>query len=148
MDIEDYIERIIEKGNIDDMRALSDMLEETIETLDKYDEKCSQRYEMKLYRIAYGDSLNKELAQKIVKKMHPYGEKWTLNETMDIQEQYGINHIKSNDFYVVMNSAYNDYSDIFKDNLEYYIKFTQDFINDEDATDDKVFIYFTTIPKK
>jgi len=47
-----------------------------------------------------------------------------------------------------MNSAYNDYEDLFKDNIEYYAKFSRDFIKDEDAVDEKVYIYFTKIPKK
>ncbi len=47
-----------------------------------------------------------------------------------------------------MNSAYNDYEDLFKDSVEYYAKFSRDFIKDEDAVDEKVYIYFTKIPKK
>ena len=66
---------------------------------------------------------------------------------MDIQERYGLEHLKSSDFYTVMNSAYNDYHDIFGDNIDMYINFTRDFIEDEDAKDGKVFIYFTTIPR-
>jgi hypothetical protein len=46
-----------------------------------------------------------------------------------------------------MNSAYNDYYDLFKDNVEYYAKYAHGFIKDEDAVDDKVYYYFTMIPK-
>lgn len=46
-----------------------------------------------------------------------------------------------------MNSAFNDYNDIFKDNVELYAKFSRDFIKDEDAVDEKVYYYFTMLPK-
>jgi hypothetical protein len=46
-----------------------------------------------------------------------------------------------------MNSAYNDYNDLFKDNIEYYAKFSKDFIKDEDAKEDKVYYYFSMIPR-
>ena len=98
--------------------------------------------------MAYGNTLSKEMAESIVDNMKPYGKKWSLNETMDMQERYGLDRIKSNDFFVVMNSAYNDYNDIFGEDIDMYLKFTEDFINDEDAVDGKVFIYFTTIAKQ
>ena len=98
--------------------------------------------------MAYGNTLSKEMAEKIVNNMKPYGKKWTLNQTMDIQEKYGLDRLKSTDFFVVMNSAYNDYNDIFDDKLDLYVKFAEDFINDEDAVDGKVLIYFTTIAKR
>lgn len=148
MEIEDYIERIIEKGDIRDMKTLSDILKEALEIVKECDAECYEQYEIELYKMAYGNNLSKEMAEKIVRDMRPYGTKWTLNETMDMQERYGLNKIKSTDFYVVMNSAYNDYNNLFGDNTEMYIKFTEDFINDEDAKDGKVLLYFFTIPKK
>lgn len=148
MEIEDYIERIIEKGDIRDMNTLSDILEEVMKVLKDYDKECYQKYEMELYKMAYGNTLSKEMAEKIVNNMKPYGKKWTLNQTMDIQEKYGLDRLKSTDFFVVMNSAYNDYNDIFDDKLDLYVKFAEDFINDEDAVDGKVLIYFTTIAKR
>jgi hypothetical protein len=51
------------------------------------------------------------------------------------------------DFFVVINSAFNDYRDLFGDDLSNYVKFTDEFINDEDAKKGKVFKYFTTIVK-
>jgi len=47
-----------------------------------------------------------------------------------------------------MNSAFNDYNDLFKDNVDWYAKFAKDFIEDEDAVDDKVYFYFTMIPRE
>lgn len=147
MEIEDYIEKIIDNGEIKDMNALSEILEDILEKLKEYDEKLYKKYEMCLYEMAYGTVLNKEMAKQIVNKMKPYGLKWNMQEIQRIQEQFGLENINPIDFFVVMNSAYNDYRDLFNDNIEMYARYTRDFIEDEDAKKDKVFNYFMTIPE-
>ena len=47
----------------------------------------------------------------------------------------------------VINSAYNDYKDLLGEDVENYVRFTIDFIKDEDAKEGKVFKYFTQIVK-
>ena len=42
MDIEDYIERIIDNGKIEDMQELSDMLEDTMEIIKESDETVAE----------------------------------------------------------------------------------------------------------
>ena len=148
MEIEDYIEKIVDNGRIEDMKELSDMLEDTMEIINKYDEQCYKEMEMKLYKMAYGNVLSRKMAENIVHKMRPSGMRWTLDETRDLQRQYGVDNINEIDFFIVMNSAYNDYRDLFQDNVEDYMKFTIDFIEDEDAKKDKVFLYFTEIVEK
>lgn len=145
MDIEETIQQIVDNGKIEDMETLSDMLEDTMEIIKEYDEDCYKKFEMKLYKMAYGETLNKEMAQEIVSKMRPYRERWTYEDTKQMQEQYGATDIRPVDFYIVVNSAYNDYKDLFGENIDNYIKFTLDFIEDEDAKQGKVFKYFTTI---
>ena len=147
MEIEDYIERIIEKGDIKDMNTLSKILVELMKKIKDFDNECYQKYEMELYKMAYGNTLTKELAEKIVNDMKPYGKRWSLNDTMDIQEQFGLERFKATEFFVVMNSAFNDYNNLFNDDVDMYTKFTEDFIDDEDAKEGKVLTYFTTIAK-
>ena len=147
MDIEEYIEKIVDNGKIEDMQELSDMLEDTMEIIKDYDKECYKDFEMKLYKMAYGNHLNKSMAQDIVNKMRPYAQRWSYEESRNLQEQRGINDIDPIEFFVVLNSAYNDYKDIFSEDVEGYIRFTIDFIKDEDAKDGKVFKYFTTIPQ-
>lgn len=142
MDIEEYIEKIVDNGKIEDMQELSDMLEDTMEIIKDYDKECYKDFEMKLYKMAYGNHLNKSMAQDIVNKMRPYGMRWNIEETESLQRQRGIEDIPKADFFVVINSAYNDYKDIFGEDLEGYIRFTIDFIKDEDAKEGKVFKYF------
>lgn len=146
MDIEEYIEKIVDNGKIEDMQELSDMLEDTMEIIKDYDKECYKDFEMKLYKMAYGNHLNKSMAEDIVNKMRPFGKHWDYEETKNLQEQRGINDIDPIEFFVVINSAYNDYKDIFSEDIEGYIRFTIDFIKDEDAKKDKVFLYYTTIP--
>lgn len=145
MDIEEYIDKIVQNGKIEDMERLSEMLEDTMDIIKSYDERCYNEYALELYELAYGKNLNKEMAEKIVSKMRPYGKRWSIEETKQMQEQRGINNVSPIDFFVVINSAFNDYQNIFGDNIEDYIRFTMDFIKDEDAKQDKVYTYFTTI---
>lgn len=72
MDIEEYIEKIVDNGKIEDMEELSDMLEDTMEIIKDYDRECYKEFEMKLYKMAYGSRLNKTIAEEIVNKMRPY----------------------------------------------------------------------------
>lgn len=104
MDIEEYIEKIIDNGKIEDMQELSDMLEDTMEIIKDYDKECYKEFEMKLYKMAYGSHLNKSMAQNIVNKMRPFGERFNYEETRKLQEQRGINDIDPIEFYVVLNS--------------------------------------------
>lgn len=142
MEIGDYIERIIENDNIEDMYELSNILEDLMEIIAGKDKPSYKKYSMKLYKMAYGNNLTRELAEEIVSQMRPYGQKWSFNQAAELKDRYGLNDIKTADFYAVMNSAYNDYHDIFDENVDLYIKFTVDFIKDEDAREGKVLAYF------
>ena len=69
------------------------------------------------------------------------------SEAKEIQEKFGLTDIRPSDFFITLNMSYNDYKNIFGDNLEMYVKYAEAFIKDEDAKEDKVFLYFMTIPK-
>lgn len=146
-EVKKMIQKIANDGNINEMEELSDILDEVICVIKDYDEQLYEKYKMELYRMAYGDKLNEEMAEKIVSKMRPYKQRWSLEETRNMQEEYGIMDIDEYDFFVVINSAFNDFRNLFEDNIDMYIRYTEDFINDEDAKEGKVFRYFTTIPE-
>lgn len=152
MDIEDCIEKIVKDGDVKEMQKLSEVLEDVMELLEEYDKDEYKKYEMCIYKMAYGTVLNKEMAEEIVSKMRPYRMRWSIEETKEIQDRYGIDNIRPIDFFVVMNSKFNDSKDTVErfakskeEELDMYISLTKDFIMDEDAKDDKVFTYFTTI---
>ena len=146
-EIKGYIKKIVDDGDQSEMEELSDILDEVVYVIKKYNENLFEEYKMCLYRMAYGDKLNQQMAQDIVNNMKPYGMRWNLEDTKRIQIDYDSTDIDDIDFFVVINSAYNDYQNLFGDNIDMYVRFTKDFINDEDAKNGKVFRYFTTIPK-
>ena len=145
--IKKYIKMIVDNGKQEDMECLSDMLSDVIYMLksDHYDKY--EKYKMKLYGMAYNYKFNDEMAHEIVENMKPLGEFWDLKTTTNVKNQYNIN-VDEYAFYVVMNSLANDYHNVIStDEVETYAKMAYAFINDEDAKNDKVWKYFTTIPK-
>lgn len=143
MDIKEYIDRIIEEGTDEDMDKLEEIFIDSIHELRKYNEEKAQKYKLCLYKMVYGKVLNEEMAENIVENMKPDGKHWTFEQTTNVKNQYGFTNIRDIDFFVVMNMAYNDYKEIFKDNLDIYARFSYAFINDPDGKEAKVFDYFT-----
>lgn len=128
--------------------SLSDIIDMLMYDVKEHNHDFYCHVEEELYELAYGKVLTEDRAKSIVKDMRPYGMHWTIEQTKQVQVQKGLQSIKDIDFFVVMNSAYNDYHDLFDDDLEKYIMFSKKFIHDEDAKSDKVYTYFTTIPRK
>lgn len=147
MNVKDYLIKIIERGKREDMEELSEIFDKAIYKVkdcdpDWYEKKC-----MKLYTMAYGKVLNEEMAKDIISKMEPYHMHWTLEQSKQIQAQNGLNNIRDIDFWITINSGYNDYHDLFDENIDMYVRYAKNFIMDKDGKEDKVFLYFTTIPK-
>ena len=115
------------------------------EMLDSMEEEDKEWYDQKIYETVEGKVLTEARARTLINNMTPMGMKWELAETETLRNDQSIRPV---DFWIVMNSAYNDYHDLFAENFDYYVKYTNNFIKDEDAVDDKVYYYFTMIPKK
>lgn len=147
MHIEKYIRKIVDEGNREEMEKLSDILEEVINLIKDYDKDKYKEYKLCLYKMAYGNRLTEDMAEDIVENMRPYGEKWTISETEEMQRNYGADNIDPVEFYAIMNMSFNDYRSVFEDNLDTYVRFTQAFIDDQDAAPGKVTRYLLTIPK-
>lgn len=149
MKTKEYIEKIIENGKPEDMYKLNEMLDDLICDLKQDNPDLYKEYKNELYEMAYGYVLNQEMAEEIVKNMKPYGMKWTIEQTSNVKRDYGIDDsIRKIDFFVVMNSAYNDFHNLFDEDISKYVEYTKSFIKDEDAVEDKVYKYFTKIAKK
>lgn len=140
--IERYIRKIVNDGDRREMEELSDILVEVVDIIKKYDEDCYDEYKKKLYKMAYGNQINEDVAKEIVREMKPAGQRWSINETEQMQRDYGMDNIDPVSFYLVMNQGFNDYRDVFGDNLDTYIRYTEAFICDEDAKPNKVLNYF------
>lgn len=144
MEIKHYISKIMSSDNEAKKEELLDFLCEIFESMD---EEYEEEIERKMYEILEGKVLNEEKARHIIEHMKPFGMKWELTDTEAVRNNYGFADLRPVDFWIVMNSAWNDYNDIFKDNIEMYARFSKDFIIDEDAHEDKVYYYFSMIPK-
>lgn len=143
MKIREYIEQIVANGNKESMEELSEMLDEAIIKLKVYDEKCYEKYKMKLYELAYGKVLNEDMAKEWVESMKPQA-KWTMQETNNALNGTGIDTLKG---YVVMNMLYSDMSNVLGDgntqeSIDKYIRATADWLNDEDVGQDKLYDYW------
>lgn len=143
MKTREYIQKIL----TDDTKN-EQMINLICEMMEDLKEKDEKEYKRKIYEVSEGRVLNEDKARYLIEKMRPFGKKWELNETEDVRNAYGYNDLRPVDFWITMNSAFNDYNDLFKDNVEWYAKFSRDFIKDEDAVDDKVYYYFSMIPRE
>ena len=147
MDIEEYIEKIVDNGKIEDMQELSDMLEDTLEIIKDYDKDCYKEMEMKLYKMAYGKKLTDNMKREWVKKMRPMS-KWTEEEVKNIVNQYGF-EVPYMSAFVILNMLYSDMKSAFGDgndeeSLKRYLRGTSDWYFDEDAKvdgEEKLFDY-------
>lgn len=139
MEIKEYMKKVIDSG--DDIKK-GKFMDWVCDMIDDHEQA-----EIDLYELTEGRVLNEDRAKKLIEHMKPHGMKWTLEDTEAVRKQYGYEDIRPVDFWIVMNSAYNDYNDLFADNVEYYAKFSKDFIKDEDAKEDKVYYYFSMIPR-
>ena len=139
--IRKLIEKIGENKKVEDMECLGDMLAELIYMTKESHPEIYEKYKMKLYIMAYGYTFTDEMAEKIVSEMTPYHIHWTKEQTTEVMKQNGLN-FNENDFFLTMNMAYNDYYELFGDDLNMYVNFSKMFINDPDAKPHKIFNYF------
>ena len=94
------------------------------EMLDSMEEEDKEWYDQKIYETVEGKVLTEARARTLINNMTPMGMKWELAETETLRNDQSIRPV---DFWIVMNSAYNDYHDLFAENLDYYVKYTNNF---------------------
>ncbi len=147
MENREYVWKLLSLTDDKRKEKVADFVCGMIRKLEKYGED-DDRLEQKLYELAEGTVLTENRARELIKNMKPTGMKWELADTEGVRTAAGYEDIRPVDFWIVMNSAYNDYHDLFNENIEYYQRFSYDFIKDEDAVEDKVYYYYTMMPKK
>lgn len=52
-EIKEYIRKIVDDGNIEEMYELSEILDEVTHVVKQFDENLYKKYKMELYRMAY-----------------------------------------------------------------------------------------------
>ena len=145
--IKTYIEKIGESKDTNKMNELGEMLEELIYGLKESHHEEYEEYKEELYELAYGKKLTKEMAIEWVNNMKPEKEHWTLDQTTSAKESLGFN-VDNIDFYVVANMMYNDYNDLVKDNEELALRLANDWLNDVDSKENKLYCYWKHIIKR
>lgn len=103
---------------------------------------------LQVHCIAYGPHFDDYMAHKAVAQMHnvdgSVGEHWSKTETDRIADQQGIKH--KCDWYYALNMFWSDYSHIFGNDVNMYVKLAKAYIEDPDADEGKVFrIYMSRL---
>lgn len=147
MKIKEMLKKIVEKGNIEDIYKLNEMLDNLICDLKEQKPKLYKEYKKELYELAYGNVILEDKAIEIVKNMKPFGEHYTMQDAKEIKDDYSIKYSIS-DIYLVVNSLYNDYHNLLEENDEMYAKMTKLWLDDSDSIEDKVYVYFLEIPRE
>lgn len=129
--LEKLIRKSIEKGKLSE---LSDTIEGWL------DKPKVQYLEDIVCRIDDNE------AHHIVSGMLPYGEKWSLDDVETFIATKGIPEDERVNYYLVMNTMYNDHRETAKryglDNADFYYALAREFIEDEDGKPHKVARYF------
>lgn len=141
------------------IREISDKIYSNVEDRERMERMNAVYYEMADYikehsptaysrfydmaeEVAYSVSLTD--AQRIVRNMQPYGERWTYDDIADFVKARGVDD--TIDYYLVMNMMCNDYyrtaNEYGVDKAEFYFSLARDFINDPDGKPHKVADYF------
>lgn len=142
------INEIISSKDLEKYNKLGELFIDEIDFIKDKDYNEYETIEDILYEIAEGRILNEEKSKHIIENMKPYGMHWTLEQTESVRKENSLTSVRPIDFWIVMNMAYNDYHELFNENLEDYVKYSKLFILDSDAEEDKVYTYFTEIPRR
>lgn len=149
MEIKRMMDKIIDNNKKEDMEDLGDIFVDMVYMLKHSDKEKYKDIKYKMYKMAYGDHLNEELAHKWVSEMQnkdgTVGEHWTYEQTEQVRKQYAP-ELNACDFYAILNMSYSDfYSEHFK--TEDYISLTKDWLNDKDGSSCKALKYYIFVVK-
>ena len=137
------IKKIVENGRQTDMEYLECLLDDFVHDLKTENYTKYKSIELDLYKMAYGEHLNEELALEWVSEMEnkdgTKGQHWSVDQT----SQYAGEFNKW-DWYAVMNMMYSDYYNQ-KFDTNTYIELAKDWLNDKDVGDGKTLKYYMLV---
>lgn len=131
----------------DHKEHISDIMDMLICNARDTDKELYDHVESLLYEMAYGKVLSEEMAEKWVKNMRPRGEHWIHEETTQAMHDLGYS-LDPTEFFVVANMMYNDYYELVKDNESLALELAEDWLEDEDAKECKLYEYWKHVIKK
>ena len=126
---------------------LTDIMDMLICHTKDTDKELYDHVESLLYEMAYGKKISKEMAEEWVRNMKPKGQHWTHEETTQAMHELGYS-IEPIEYYVVANMMYNDYYNLVKENEPLALELAEDWLDDEDSKDCKLYEYWKHVVKK
>ena len=112
-------------------------------------------FNIKRHEHKYGPHFNEECAEWCVSKMEnedgTMGAHWSIEETTQVAQQYGINltsdKFNKYDWFVSLNMIYSDYYRVVmsmfgNSNTQFFVELAKAWINDKDVPEGKTWKYF------
>ena len=135
--LEENIQKIVDDGDVREMKELSNILIKAANIIYAYDEKEGKEIEMQIHEMAWGKKLTDEMKRQWVSNMKPSA-RWSEEEIREIVDNYDID-IPVLSVYVIMNMFYSDQRKSLEDEeeermLKRYIDVTTGWYYDSDAT--------------
>lgn len=132
------------------------LIKHLVEAIEQ-EESCEDEYR-DLYEEAYGEKINKELAEIWVKSMdkvddsQPDGQHWTVDQCYDVGNKVSVDWNKWNkwEWYCVLNMMYSDYYKTAKvlgmqDDPMFFARLGKDWLCDSDAGENKLYNYYFNV---
>lgn len=137
MHIKEDIQKIVDDGDIREMKELSDILVKVADIVYDYDTEKGKEIELQIHEMAWGKKLTDEMKREWVRNMRPSA-RWTEEEVKEVADNYGVD-MPYLSLYVIMNKMYSDERKAFDDEdeekmLKRYIDGANGWYYDSDAT--------------
>lgn len=151
MNLTELISVVTSENRISE-HEIMEMISQRADSGEEFSPVCIYRM---IYSKVYGETISKELAHMLVKKMavtdssgRDNGEKWTIAQTTAVGEEIGIDWTQFSkvDFYFVMNMEYSDHFPIsvkveFSEDPKFFAYLAKDWLTDVDIPKGKPKIY-------
>lgn len=141
------IKSIMATNNHEGIHYIEDLFDDMLENIKHEDSNKYLHIKCKLYRFAHGHNLTEELATNWTSKMKnedgTTGAHWKVEDT----EAYNPEHHNKWDWYATLNMMYSDYYNP-KFTTDDYVRLANQFLDDKDASKDKLLHYYFYIVDK
>lgn len=132
-----------------DSDNFTDRICEKLETLKEEHPEVFCILKVELFKLLHGPHFTKDLVEEALEAVTAkYGHrnkiKWTVEESEQIANKFGIHYELNNkyDWYYAINLMYLLYSEVLPDDLQTYVKLAYCWINDKSLPEGKPFIHY------
>jgi hypothetical protein len=146
-EFKNLMDQYVKVSSQDDMERLVDVLDHLFHYLMENNSEVYNKFITKVKLSNKHIPWDRQQAEKAVKCMKnkdgTTGEHWNWEQTTDVLHKKGLEYTEAT-WYVALNMVYSDYmsQDM---NLDSYIRLACDFLDDEDAPDHKMKVYWVAM---